>query len=40
MESPGTDSKNRLMGSAGLPALMREAKRFKVKGKGHEVSHT
>lgn len=25
------------MGPVGLPALMKEAKRFKVKGKGHEV---
>lgn len=27
------------MGPYGLPALMRDAKRFKVRGKGHEVSH-
>lgn len=26
------------MGPHGLPALMREANRFKVRGKGHEVS--
>jgi hypothetical protein len=28
----------RLMGEYGLPALMKDAKRFKVRGKGHEVS--
>ena len=27
-----------LMGEYGLPALMKDAKRFKVRGKGHEVS--
>jgi len=26
------------MGEYGLPALMKDAKRFKVRGKGHEVS--
>lgn len=29
---------HRLMGEYGLPALMKDAKRFKVRGKGHEVS--
>lgn len=27
----------RLMGDKGFPALMRSAKRFKPRGKGHEV---
>ena len=34
----GTSLKHRLMGEYGLPALMKDAKRFKVRGKGHEVS--
>jgi replication fork protection complex subunit Csm3/Swi3 len=28
----------RLLGPNGIPALMKEAKKFKIKGKGHEVS--
>ena len=34
----GTSLTYRLMGEYGLPALMKDAKRFKVRGKGHEVS--
>ena len=29
---------HRLMGEYGLPALMKDAKRFKVRGRGYEVS--
>jgi replication fork protection complex subunit Csm3/Swi3 len=28
----------RLLGPNGIPALMKEAKKFKIRGKGHEVS--
>lgn len=30
----------RLLGKNGFPALIQEAKKFKIKGKGHEVSHS
>jgi hypothetical protein len=30
----------RLLGERGFPALIKEAKMFKPKGKGHEVSTT
>ena len=30
---------DRLMEANGLPALMQKAKRFKVRGKGREVSY-